>query len=102
MKLRIREIAKEKGMTIKDVAEKAEMYQSALSRILTDEKSNPTLSVLKSIADALGVSVAELFENNEVAGFVRSGGAVHEINSVSDLEKLLSELKGNLEKQTEI
>lgn len=58
--LRVNEICKEQGITLKDLAKKLGVtYQSLYANI--KENGNPTLSKLKKIADALGVEVAELF-----------------------------------------
>lgn len=58
--LRVNEICKEKGMTLKDLAKKLGVtYQSLYANL--KETGNPTLSKLKEIADALGVEVVELF-----------------------------------------
>ena len=62
--LRVNEICKEKGMTLKDLAKKLGVtYQSLYANL--KETGNPTLSKLKDIADALGVEVAELFAPGE-------------------------------------
>ncbi|MDH6312485.1 transcriptional regulator with XRE-family HTH domain [Parabacteroides sp. PFB2-10] len=58
---RIKELAKEKGMTLTQLAELVETTQPNLSAII-NEKSNPTMEMIKRIATALGVGVAELFE----------------------------------------
>ncbi|MDR3140388.1 MAG: helix-turn-helix domain-containing protein [Tannerellaceae bacterium] len=61
MKTRIKEICKEKGMTISTIAELIGTPQTSLSRALS-ENGNPTLETLSKIAGALGVPVADLFE----------------------------------------
>ena len=58
MTLRIREIAKSKGMTMGDIAEKMGITQITLSQSLN---RNPTLSRLTEVANILGVDVSELF-----------------------------------------
>ena len=57
MGLRIKELLKEKGMMHKELAEKG-VTDIALRASL---KGNPTISTLEKVADALGVSVPELF-----------------------------------------
>jgi len=56
--LRIKEVAKEKGYTVTNLAEKLEMSQVSLSRIIN---GNPTAETLLKIAKALDVDVRELF-----------------------------------------
>ncbi|HIR73802.1 MAG TPA: helix-turn-helix transcriptional regulator [Candidatus Coprenecus pullicola] len=58
MGLRIKELLKEKGMMHKELAEKLGVTDIALRASL---KGNPTISTLEKVADALGVSVPELF-----------------------------------------
>ncbi|MBE6209422.1 MAG: helix-turn-helix transcriptional regulator [Rikenellaceae bacterium] len=91
--LRVKQIAKERGLTLAKVAELLGVHPVNLSTALN---GNPTLTTLTKIADALGVEVVELFEQTNkpnVSGFVKVGNKVWEINSVSDLEKALSKAK---------
>ena len=60
MKLLIKQLIKEKGMTQKEVCEKAGISRPLLTLYYT-EKSSPTLKHLKRIADVLEVSVKDLF-----------------------------------------
>jgi len=59
MELRIKEIIKEKGTTIQSIADAIGVNRVTLSNSIN---GNPTLETLNKIADALGVSVTELFE----------------------------------------
>ena len=58
MPLKIKEVAKSKGMTMAQIAEKLGINPITLSQSLN---GNPTLSRLTEVADALGVDVGELF-----------------------------------------
>lgn len=64
MKLKIKEIIKSKGLTLQDVADKIGVARMTLANTL--QKNNPTISTLEKIADALGVSVFDLFEDDRV------------------------------------
>lgn len=57
--LRVKELLKSKGLTAKELAERLGVTDIALRASL---KGNPTIGTLERVADALGVSVAELFE----------------------------------------
>ena len=57
-----KEIAKEKGLTMADVAKRMNMSQSGLSMALN---RNLTLDVLSRIADALEVEIPDLFERKK-------------------------------------
>jgi len=65
--LRVKEIAKEKGLSIADVAKKIGVQPPALSRIING--SNTTTDSLQKIAEALGVSISELFEQPQTNEF---------------------------------
>lgn len=58
MDLRIKELCKEKGITQKDLALKLGVAEMTLSRAA---KGNTSIELVARIADALGVSVSELF-----------------------------------------
>lgn len=59
MTLRIKEVIKEKGMTVNSLAEKMGINRVGLSNHIN---GNPSVEVLEKIADALCVPVTELFE----------------------------------------
>ncbi len=65
MKLRIKEICKEKGITITSLAEALGVTQESMSRTIN---GNPTITTLDKIATALGVEVADLFEHSAKDG----------------------------------
>ena len=60
MQLRIKDVIKEKGLTVKEVAERMGMLSEALSRIINGKST--TTTTLERIANALGVPITELFE----------------------------------------
>ena len=59
MKFRIKEICKEKGMLMEDIATMLSIHPNTLTRNIN---GNPTIETLEKIASALNVSVFELFE----------------------------------------
>lgn len=65
--LRIQELCKEKGITMQVLAEKrlGITYQALYASV----SGNPTLERLQQIADALGVSLTELFEKPAAGNF---------------------------------
>ena len=58
--LRVKEICKEKGLTIVNIANRMGIKAPALSRIING--SNTTTDTLSKIASALDVPISELFE----------------------------------------
>ena len=92
-KLRVKEIVKQKGLTLAKVAEMLDVHPVNLSTALN---GNPTLSTLSRIAEVLEVEVADLFEREDkpsIGGFVKIGTEVVEVSSVADLEKVLEKAK---------
>lgn len=58
--LRIKELSKERGITLNQLAERIGVSQPSISGIATG-KQKPSFDTLDRLAEALGVSVAELF-----------------------------------------
>lgn len=90
--LKIKQIVREKGITMAKLAEEMGIHPVNLSSSLN---GNPTLSTLNKIAEVLGVEVADLFEKENktsVNGFVKVDDTVYEVSSVADLEKLYNKV----------
>lgn len=94
---RVKDLCKEKGITLAGMADQIGVSSSSLSQIL---KGNPTLSKLQDIASALEVPITELFTDGsveELNGFVEYKGEVHKIRSIADLKELIVKAGGELE-----
>lgn len=61
--MRIKQICKEKGITVASIAEKSQIPAPSISRIING--GNTTTDTLEKIASALGVPISELFEKPE-------------------------------------
>nr|DAE23449.1 MAG TPA: helix-turn-helix XRE-family like protein [Siphoviridae sp. ct2wG4]DAI93624.1 MAG TPA: Helix-turn-helix XRE-family like protein [Caudoviricetes sp.]DAU49617.1 MAG TPA: Helix-turn-helix XRE-family like protein [Caudoviricetes sp.] len=92
MKYRIKELCKEKGITLESLALGIGTSQASISRIITGN-GNPTMDSLERIAKFLNVEVPELFVNDGVMGFIKAKGQLFEINSISDIETTLETIK---------
>lgn len=66
MNLRVKEVCKEKGMTMQQIADIIGINRVSLSNSIN---GNPTLSTLENIANALGVEVVELFGKPSAGNF---------------------------------
>lgn len=64
MKSRIKELLKERGMTMSDLASIIGTTQTSISRMLS-ENGNPTYDTLIRISEALGVGISDLFVNDK-------------------------------------
>ena len=92
MDLRVKEVCKEKGVTLAEVASKIGVAQASLSKMLG---GNPTIGTLEKISNTLNVPIAELFEKpnaSNIIGFVMVGDTVHEVKSVEDVKDLAGKL----------
>ena len=66
MESRIKELLKERGITISNLAEQIGTTQTSLSRAV-GENGNPTYDTLNKIAKVLDVDMSELFKSNSLA-----------------------------------
>ena len=92
-KLRVKQIVKQKDLTLAKVAEMLEIHPVNLTSALN---GNPTLATLERIAKVLEVDVVDLIErenNHTINGFIKIDGDVLEISSVEDIEKVLKQAK---------
>ena len=98
-KLRVKEICKERGLTLKELAEKMKIVPETLTRAISDN-ANPTLTTLQKIAIALDMEIGELFVSskttNHICGHIEVDGEIYSIKSVSELERLSNKLKGGV------
>lgn len=85
MELRVKELCREKGLKMSDLANRMCMDQANLTASL---KGNPTLARLTDVAKNLGVEVYELFhekkESERIDGFVELEGETVRIRNVAD------------------
>ena len=95
--LRVKEILKERGMKMYELAKMMNIAPESLTRAL---QRNPQYTTLKTIADTLGVSVRDLFKgedsqvsNNEMYGCIFYNGKMHTFNSRAEIDKFLVENK---------
>lgn len=93
MKLKITELAHQRGMTMAEVAKLIGISRVNLSNSLN---GNPTLSRLEEVARILHVDVPDLFEKKEktrsVCGYLEYEGKIVKIDSVSRLRSVLAEV----------
>lgn len=94
MSLRIKEICKERNLTLGDLADKMEIKRESLSRAINGK---PNLETLEKIASALNVEVWELFtpsiNKEELTALVDHQGKLYKANTIDDLQKIIDEIR---------
>lgn len=90
----IREILKEKGISIKELALGIGVTPSAVSQIL----ANPNISIqqLERIANAIGVDVMDLFAENfsYINGYIETGNEIYPIKSREQFMTVIDKVDG--------
>ena len=89
MDMRISELARQRGMTIADIAKQIGISRENLSNSIN---GNPTLSRLKEVANILHVEVSELFKpanTPQVQGYLEYAGVVVKIESLDAVKDFI-------------
>lgn len=87
--LRIKEILKEKNVTQEELGNRIGVTRSSLIKTIN---GNPTIETLQKIADALEVSVPELFapqSGNNFTALIDNDGELRRFDSAEDLRRFL-------------
>lgn len=93
--LRIKEILKQQGKTMQDLADMIGINRVNLSNSLN---GNPTLERLKQVAECLSVDLKDLFrgqkgESVQILGCIKIDKEIYSIESFSDLENIYKQVK---------
>lgn len=88
---KVKELCTERGITIKQLAEKMKIAPESLSRAIN---GNPQLSTIRKIADALGVSVTDLFDRSEdeLQAIVFCAGKTYTATTKEELKEIVDAL----------
>lgn len=95
MEYRIKELCKERKLTLSQLAESIKTTQTSLSRAL-GENGNPTIETLQKIATALGVEIWELFtESTDKSKMIALiyGDQLYRASTLEELQSIVDELK---------
>lgn len=93
--LRLREILKERHITIGQLSEMSGISQSNLSNYMTG-KMSPTLDTLNRIALALNIEITELFEKEEdIVLFVKYRNRMVELSRKELINYLRNKTQNN-------
>ena len=94
MQNRIKQVLKEKNVTVSTLSEMIGITQPNMSSIITG-KVNPSIDTLEKIALALSVPIAELFQpESDLYGIVQFKGKTYKLDSDRSLECFLIDYKG--------
>ena len=89
MELRLKEILKERKITISAFSELVGITQANMSNIING-KNSPTLDTLTRINKALGIHIAELFrEEEDIEIYVKYKGQLHPLTK-ADIIKVIT------------
>ena len=90
--LRIKEVCKEKGVSLSELAERLGVTASAVSQYI----KSPSLGTINKIARALEVEPADLVvRDSGIDGFIEVKGTIYRIRSKKDIEQVLEAISGN-------
>ncbi len=62
-RVRIKEVAAEKGMSMTKLSHRSEVAYNTIRKLFRDPYAEVTVTTLRRLADALGVSVKDLLED---------------------------------------
>lgn len=85
----VKRLCKEQNKQLKDLAADMGIGPASLNRAMY---GNARLDTIEKIATALGVSIKSLFtvsNDNEVEGYIKVRGKIHQFNSKSELNNIL-------------
>lgn len=93
-KIIIREILKQKGISIKELAGSIGITPSAVSQILANP--NPSIQQLERIANVIGVDVMDLFAQNfsYINGYVETKDNIYPIKNREQFVSLIDKVDG--------
>ena len=93
MALRIKEIAKAKGITMGEIADKMGINPVNLSASLN---GNPTLNRLQEVAVILGVEISDLFaqDSSYINGHIETGNNIYSVKSREQFICLIDKIDG--------
>lgn len=96
VKLRVKEILKEKNIKSKRLAEALNITEVGLSKAI-NENGNPPLKRLQEIAEFLNVEIWELFtevrDKSDFIALVKNGQDFYSATTLSELESIVEKIK---------
>lgn len=91
----LKELKQKVGMTTKQIADKANLPERTVSRIISGETDHPRIDTLGIIVDALGITMQDVFADTNVVVATETLVEVKEVAEVVEAERnlVLAELE---------
>ena len=86
----LKELKKVSGMSTKQIADKANLPERTVSRIINGETDHPRIDTLGLIVDALGVTLKDVFADTNVVVATEKLVEIKEVAEVVEAEKDLA------------
>ena len=83
----LKELKKASGMSTKQIADKANLPERTVSRIITGETDHPRIDTLGIIVDALGITMQDVFADTNVVVATEKLVEIKEVAEVVEAER---------------
>ena len=83
----LKELKKKTGMSTKQIAEKANLPERTVSRIIAGETDHPRIDTLGLIVDALGITMQDVFADTNVVVATEKLVEIQEVAEVVEAER---------------
>lgn len=95
-KLRIREILREKGISVIDFANQLGIERQNVYNVFT----KPTWQRLNQCSEILNLPISDLFEKDdfEISGFIKYKGTIYQIKDMQSFQNLISVVNSSVNK----
>lgn len=83
----LKDLKKKTGMSVKQIAEKANLPERTVSRIITGDTDHPRIDTLGLIVDALGITLQDIFADTNVVVATEKLVEIKEVAEVVEAER---------------
>lgn len=83
----LKELKKASGMSVKQIADKANLPERTVSRIFAGETDHPRIDTLGQIVDALGITMQDVFADTNVVVATEKLVEIKEVAEVVEAER---------------
>lgn len=83
----LKDLKKKTGMTTKQIADKSRLPERTVARIISGETDHPRIDTLGLIADAMGVTLRDIFADTNVIVATETLSEVKEVAEIVEAER---------------